>query len=90
MSEPTLQQISEAQLQLIALARNVSDDGINHASASVILDGMDTRLVCIVAARLVNALCRDLARHEDCTPDALLDAIMRVAVEAGAATNDAE
>ena len=64
MTEPTLQQISEAQLRLITLARNVSDEGINHTSASTLLDAMDTRLVCILAARLINSLCHAQARYQ--------------------------
>jgi hypothetical protein len=82
MTDPTLADISQAQLQIVALARHVSGAGIDRGAARILLDDMDTRLACIVAARLINALCRDLANHLDCTASDLLDGITRTAIEA--------
>jgi hypothetical protein len=80
--------ISQAQLQVVALARCVSDNGIDISAANALLDDMDSRLCLIVSARLLHACCRDLAHFVDCDVGDLLYEMTRVAVEAGAADGE--
>jgi hypothetical protein len=64
--------IGHAQLTVVGVARRVSDCCVDVDATGIVVGDMDHRLCLIAAARLLNALCEDLARYLDCDANELL------------------
>jgi hypothetical protein len=76
--------LTETRLQVIALARASSDDGLDREAVATLLDAIDHREGLIVAARFLFSACKDLASYMDCSAEQILSGITDAVIEASA------
>jgi len=81
MTNPSVADIAEAHIAIAALARHVSDTGIDVEEVRVLMEGIDSMLVIVVSARLLRNACTDLAHYIGTTTVELLDTITAVAAD---------